>query len=133
MTIRHRRHGWLWHLLHRNRTALVAPTEHAGATEEWSPKAELARADAYVQPEETADEAVVRAAEEIVDHWAAEEARIEAEVRGWFDEFVKDDPIAAQLLTEAREREARKASTAAADAAYRPTGEYPMVRELVTA
>lgn len=122
-----------WRPRHRGnrRPALVRPTEHQGATADWSPLAWAAESPA--QPEELPAEAVVREAEEIVDHWAAEYARFEAEVRSWFDELpsIKDDPIAAQLLAEAREREARKASVAAADTVDVPTGEYPIVRELV--
>ncbi len=122
---------------HRGNPALVArrPVEHQGATENWSPKAAFLGADAQGEPEETAEEATLREAAEIVDHWAAEEQRIADEVRGWFDELpsIKDDPIAAQLLAEAREREARKASVEVADHAAQPTGEYPIVRELVTA
>ena len=125
-----------WRSRHRGRPALVArhTASHEGATADWSPKAELASAEAQVQPEELPAEAVVREAEEIVDHWAAEYARFEAEVRAWFDELpsIKDDPIAAQLLAEERERLARKASVEAAIGADVPTGEYPIVREAVS-
>ena len=121
-----------WRSRHRGRPALVAQpvAEHQGATADWSPTAELAAIDDR-EPEELPAEAVVREAEEIVDHWAAEERRIADEVRSWFDELVADDPIAAVLLDEERERLARKASADAADAADVPTGEYPIVRELV--
>lgn len=106
--------------------------EHQGATEYWSPTAELAAAEDR-EPEETPEEAAVREAEGIFDHWAAEERRFADEVRSWFDDLVKDDPIAQQLLGEERERLARKASVEAADHAAEPTGEYPIVRELVSA
>ena len=121
-----------WRGRHRVRPALIAPAEHAGATVDWSPIAELAAAQDR-EPEETPAEAVVRDAEEIVDHWAAEYAAFEADVRSWFDALVKDDPIAAVLLDEERERLARKASAAAADGAAVPTGEWPLVRIEVSA
>jgi hypothetical protein len=119
---------------HRGRPALVArrQIEHQGATVDWDPKAELERVD-QGEPEETPGEAAVREAAEIVDHRAAEYARFEAEVRSWFDELVANDPIAKQLLAEERERLARKASVEAANEADVPTGEWPLVRELVTA
>ena len=124
-----------WRSRHRGRPALVAHpvAEHQGATADWSPTAELAAIDDR-EPEELPAEAVVREAEEIVDHWAAEEQRIADEVRAWFDELpsIKDDPIAAQLLAEERERLARKASVEAAIGADVPTGEYPIVREAVS-
>ena len=122
-----------WRSRHRGRPALVArhTASHEGATADWSPTAELAAIDDR-EPEELPAEAVVREAEEIVDHWAAEERRIADEVRSWFDELVADDPIAAQLLAEERERVARKASITAADAVEMPTGEYPIVREAVS-
>lgn len=118
---------------HRGRPALVRPTDWEGASEDWDVRAELAAADALAEPEETLEEATLREFAEIVDHWAAEEQRIADKVRSWFDELpsIKNDPIAAQLLAEAREREARKASVAVADAVQMPTGEYPTVRELV--
>lgn len=114
---------------HRGRPALVARRrdEYQGATERWSPIAELTAAQDR-EPEELPAEAVVREAEEIVDHWAAEYAAFEADVRSWFDALVADDPIAAVLLAEERERLARKASVEAADAADLPTGEWPLVR-----
>lgn len=112
---------------HRGRPALVRGAEHRGATADWSPRTELAQAERR-EPEETPEEAVLREAAETVDHWAAEYARFEAEVRGWFDELVRNDPIAAVLLAEERERLARKASVEAANKADVPTGEWPMVR-----
>lgn len=119
------------HRRHRGRPALVRSQEHLGATERWSPIAELAEAEAVGQPEETEAEAARREVEErfadIVDHWAAEYARIEAEVRSWFDELVANDPIAKQLLAEERERLARKASVDAAATVDVPTGEYALV------
>ena len=110
---------------HRGRPALVRSAEHQGATERWSPIAELANAEQR-EPEETPAEATVREAEEIVDHWTAE-------LRSWFDALVKDDPIAAVLLEEERRRLARKASVEAADGAAVPTGEWPLVRIEVSA
>lgn len=115
-----------WRPKHRGRPALVRGTDHQGATADWSPRAELAHAEATT-PEETSEEAALREAAEIVDHWAAEYARFEAEVKSWFDELVKDDPIAAVLLDEERERLARKASVEAAAAVDVPTGEYAVV------
>lgn len=115
---------------HRGRLALVRSQESRGATVDWSPIAELAAAEAAA-PEETEAEAARREVDEkfadIVDHWAAEYARFEAEVRSWFDELVKDDPIAAVLLDEERARLARKASVDAAAAVDVPTGEYALV------
>ena len=120
-----------WRSRHRGRPALVAPpvAPWCSAPADSPLLAELPLRDP--EPEELPAEAVVREAEEIVDHWAAEERRIADEVRSWFDELVADDPIAAVLLDEERERLARKASADAADAADVPTGEYPIVRELV--
>jgi hypothetical protein len=111
----------------RGRPALVRGTEHWGATADWSPRDELALADER-EPEETPEEAVLREAAETVDHWAAEYAHYEAEVRSWFDELVADDPIAAVLLAEERERLARRASVEAAREADVPTGEWPTVQ-----
>lgn len=53
MTTRHRRHGWLWRLTHRTRTA-----EYAGATHRWSPKdswTSVAEGAPEETPEERAD------------------------------------------------------------------------------
>lgn len=123
------------HGRHRGRPALVARRpEHQGATADWSPIADLTAAEAR-EPEETPEEAALREAAEIVDHWAAEYARFEAEVRSWFDDLpsIKNDAIAAVLLNEERERLARKASTEVADEADVPTGEWPIVRVEVAA
>ena len=124
------------HGRHRGRPALVrgqSRTDVLGPDgKPWSPIAEITAAEER-EPEELPAEAVVREAEEIVDHWAAEYAAFEADVRSWFDALVADDPIAAVLLDEERERLARKASVEAADGAAVPTGEWPIVRELVAA
>jgi len=59
-----------WKPRHRVRVALVAATDHAGATEYWSPTAELARVADDLPPEETATEAAEREADEVARHWA---------------------------------------------------------------
>jgi len=69
---------------HRGRPALVAahvePAEHAGATADWSPTAELARVQVDREPEETTHEAAEREAEELAHHWAELEKQAEEEV-----------------------------------------------------
>lgn len=113
---------------HRGKPALVRGVESQGATEDWSPLAEFAVAEEG-EPEETPLGAAELVAEEIRDHWALEYARFEAEVKSWFDELVRNDPIAQVLLAEERERLARKASVEAAGQVDVKTGEYPLVRE----
>jgi hypothetical protein len=131
-------HDLFAHGRHRGRPALVA-RRHSSTDvldadgRPWSPQWEVDHAPPG-QPEELPEEAVVREAEEIVDHWAAEYQRYADEVRGWFDEIAANDPnpLAAQLLAEARERVARKASVAAADALRTPTGAMPVLTGAVS-
>jgi hypothetical protein len=119
---RHRRQWWTALTALFNRRSM----EWDGVTAESPLIADLPLRDP--EPEETPEEAVLREAAETVDHWATEYAHYEAEVRTWFDELVADDPIAAVLLAEERERLARKASVEAAHEADVPTGEWPLVR-----
>lgn len=58
-----------WKPRHRGRPALIAPTDHTGATADWSPTAEILAVE-VVEPEETTHEAAEREAEELAHHWA---------------------------------------------------------------
>lgn len=78
-------HDWRpgYRPLHRGRPALIAPADHSGATEDWSPIAAVASVE--VEPEETVDEATEREAEELAHHWAELERQAADETGADFD------------------------------------------------
>lgn len=68
----------------RGRPALVAPTDHAGATADWSPIADVTSVD-LGEPEETLPEATEREAVQLVDHWAELKREAEKQTIAEFD------------------------------------------------
>lgn len=84
---------------HIGRPALVATPDHAGATADWSPTAEIqAVAATPVQAEETEPERAEREAAEIQDARHRAETQLGAEVGEWFAEaWTRVEPQFAAL------------------------------------
>lgn len=73
-----------WKPRHRGRPALVRAADHDGATEDWSPTAEILAVE-MVEPEETTSEAAEREADELAHHWAELEKAAADETTADFD------------------------------------------------
>jgi len=138
-----RSHGYRSRHVGRRRPALVAPTEHAGATTEWSPTAEILSVEPAREPEETATEAAEREAEELARHRSEQERNAEADVAAEWSAILDPvlDPLFAAVNDACRvvldelgltPTEADRLLAAYRQAAQ-PTGEWPTVRSAVLA